>query len=68
MEKGTKVILLEDVATTGGSLIRAADSIREKGGEIVTVFTIVDREEGATETLSEAGYGFRSLFKVGELL
>lgn len=68
MEKGTKVILLEDVATTGGSLIRAADAVREGGGEIVMVFTIVDREEGATETLSEAGYGFRSLFKVGELL
>ena len=68
MEKGSKVILLEDVATTGGSLIRAADAIRDEGGEIVAVFTIVDREEGATETLSEAGYTFRSLFRVGELL
>ncbi len=68
MEKGTRVILLEDVATTGGSLIRAADAIRDGGGEIVTVFTIVDREEGAAEALAEAGYVFRSLYKVGELL
>jgi orotate phosphoribosyltransferase len=68
MEKGAKVILLEDVATTGGSLIRAAESVRDGGGEIVTVFTIVDREEGATETLAEAGYSFRSLYKVSELL
>ena len=68
MEKGAKVILLEDVATTGGSLIRAADAVRDGGGEIVTVFTIVDREEGAAETLAEAGYTFHSLYKVSELL
>jgi orotate phosphoribosyltransferase len=68
MEKGTKVILLEDVATTGGSLVRAADAVRECGGEIVAVFTIVDREEGAAETLAKAGYGFRSLYTVAELL
>ncbi len=68
MGKGVKVILLEDVATTGGSLIRAADAIRNDGGEIVTVVTIVDREEGATETLAEAGYSFSSLYKVSELL
>ena len=68
LEKGTRVILLEDVATTGGSLIRAADAVREGGGEIVTVFTIVDRREGAAEALADAGYGFRSLFEVGELL
>ncbi|HER44467.1 MAG TPA: orotate phosphoribosyltransferase [Candidatus Eisenbacteria bacterium] len=68
MERGTRVILLEDVATTGGSLIRAADAVRDGGGEIVAVFTIVDREEGAAEAIAEAGYNFRSLYKVRELL
>jgi orotate phosphoribosyltransferase len=66
--RGTRVILLEDVATTGGSLIGAAEAVTGGGGEIVCVFTIVDREEGATETLADAGYEFHSLFKVSELL
>jgi orotate phosphoribosyltransferase len=65
---GTRVMLLEDVATTGGSLIKAAEAIADVGGEIAAVFTIVDREEGATETLGAAGHEFHSLFKVSELL
>jgi orotate phosphoribosyltransferase len=65
---GARVMLLEDVATTGGSLIKAAEAITSGGGKIAGVFTIVDREEGATETLAAAGYEFHSLFKVSELL
>jgi len=65
---GTRVVLLEDVATTGGSLLRAAKAIEDAGGTIVMVVTLVDREEGAADALAEAGYRFDSLFKVKELL
>ncbi len=65
---GIRVVLLEDVATTGGSLLRAAKAIEEAGGAIARVVTLVDREEGATEALAAAGYPFDSLFKVRELL
>ncbi len=68
IRKGMRVVLLEDVTTTGGSLLRAAEAVTSEGGEIVGVFAIVDREEGAPERIGEAGYTFASIFKLHELL
>ncbi|MFN3350385.1 orotate phosphoribosyltransferase [Pseudorhodoplanes sp.] len=65
---GKRVVIVEDVTTTGGSAIKAADAVRESGAEIVMVLTMVDREEGATETFQDAGLAFRSLYKAGEFL
>ena len=48
--------------------LKAAEAVREAGGEIALVFTMVDREEGATEAFAEAGLQFRSLYKAGEFL
>ena len=42
--------------------------MREAGGEVVLVFTMVDRDEGATDTFAQAGLAFRSLYKAGEFL
>ena len=42
--------------------------MRDAGGEIVLVFTMIDRDEGAAETFAEAGIAFRSLYKAGEFL
>ena len=47
--KGKRVVIVEDVTTTGGSALKAAESIREAGGEVALVLTMVDREEGAAE-------------------
>lgn len=66
--KGKRVVIVEDVTTTGGSAIKAVDSVREAGGEIVLVFTMVDREEGAAEAFAEAGIPFRALYKASEFL
>src|SRR3954453_15491205 len=65
---GKRVVIVEDVTTTGGSAIKAADAVRDAGGEIALVFTMVDREEGATENFAEAGICFRSLNKASEFL
>lgn len=54
MRKGMPVVLLEDVITTGGSTIRAAESLRQAGLEPVGVVVIVDRLEGGGEALTEA--------------
>ncbi|RYE38431.1 MAG: orotate phosphoribosyltransferase, partial [Hyphomicrobiales bacterium] len=54
--------------TTGGSAIKAVESVREAGGEVVLVFTMVDREEGAEDTFKEAGIPFRALYKASEFL
>jgi orotate phosphoribosyltransferase len=66
--KGKRVVIVEDVTTTGGSAIKAVDAVRESGAEIVMVLTMVDREEGATENFREAGLGFRAIYKAAEVL
>jgi orotate phosphoribosyltransferase len=66
--RGKRVVIVEDVTTTGGSAIKVVDSVREAGGEIVLVFTMVDREEGAAETFAQAGVPFRALYKASEFL
>jgi orotate phosphoribosyltransferase len=66
--KGKRVVVVEDVTTTGGSAIKAAEAVKDAGGEIAFVLTIVDREEGAAETFRDAGIAFRSLYRAAEFL
>jgi orotate phosphoribosyltransferase len=65
---GKRIVIVEDVTTTGGSAIKAVDAVKDAGGEVAMVFTMVDRDEGATEAFAEAGIPFRSLYKAGEFL
>src|SRR5438552_2277250 len=65
---GKRVVVVEDVTTTGGSAMKAVEAVRDAGGEVALVFTMVDREEGATEAFAQAGLAFRSLYKAGEFL
>lgn len=65
---GKRVVIVEDVTTTGGSALKAVEAVREAGAEVVLVLTMVDREEGATEAFGEAGLPFRSLYKASEFL
>ena len=62
LKKGTKVTVLEDVVTSGGSAIKAAEKLRDAGYIVKRVVTIVDRQEGGIEALKEAGLELRSLF------
>jgi orotate phosphoribosyltransferase len=66
--KGKRVVIVEDVTTTGGSAIKAAEAVRDTGAVIVMVLTMVDREEGASDTFREAGLDFRSLYKAAEFI
>jgi orotate phosphoribosyltransferase len=65
---GKRVVIVEDVTTTGSSALKAVEAVRDAGGEVALVFTMVDREEGATETFAQAGLAFRSLYKAAEFL
>lgn len=58
-----KVILLEDVITTGGSAIGAINSLREAGFEVVHVVGVIDREEGGASAIAATGVTVSSLFK-----
>ncbi len=59
---GSKVIVLEDTATTGGSALRAVATLREAGFEVLGVLAICDRLEGAQEAMRDAGLPFRALY------
>ena len=65
---GDRVAMLEDVVTTGGSLLKACDRICDAGLSIVAVCAILDREEGGREKLREAGYDLLALFTRAELV
>lgn len=58
---GSKVVLLEDVVTTGGSSLRAVQSLSEAGYEVLGVIALVDRLEGAGEAFEEAGVQFHAV-------
>ncbi|HEY7535589.1 MAG TPA: orotate phosphoribosyltransferase [Thermodesulfobacteriota bacterium] len=68
LRPGDKVALVEDVATTGGSIIKAIGAVKSAGAVVKKVLVIVDREEGARKTLQDMGYEFFSIFTIGELL
>ena len=65
---GKRVVIVEDVTTTGDFALKAVDAVRDAGGEVVLVLTMVDREEGATENFAKAGLPFRWLFQASEYL
>ncbi len=59
---GSKVVLLEDVVTTGGSSIKAIDRCRNESLEPIALFALVDRLEGGREAIEQAGVPFASVF------
>jgi orotate phosphoribosyltransferase len=63
---GKKVVVAEDVTTTGGSALKAIDVLREAGAEVRHVVTIVDREEGASAAFAERGITLHPLFRKNE--
>lgn len=65
---GARVALLEDVVTTGGTLLQVIDRVEAQGFEVGLVATVVDRQEGGEEALAEKGYKLLSVFTREELL
>ena len=65
---GKRIVVVENVTTTGGSAMKAVETLREAGANVSLVFTMVDREEGAAETFAAAGLPFRALYKAREFL
>ncbi len=65
---GTKVAIVDDVVTSGGSIIEAANSCLSEGLEPAAAYALVDREEGGAEEISRAcGLELEPLFKYSEL-
>lgn len=64
--EGDEVIVVEDVTTTGGSLLKAIKAIQDNGGIVKRAFVIVDRLEGANEAFEKEGIKLEPLIKVNE--
>ena len=65
---GSRVVLVEDVTTKGGSVMQAVRAVRARGATVDTVITIVDRLEGAAETLKQEGIRLLPIFTTRDLL
>ena len=66
LNEGDDVIVVEDVSTTGGSLLKAIKAIEENGGNVVRAFVVVDRQEGAIEEFRNHGIDLEPLITVDE--
>jgi orotate phosphoribosyltransferase len=67
LENGDRVLIVEDIMTTGGQVIEAAKSLEAAGAKIVAIVGVIDRMEGAREAIKRAGYQFESLFTTKDL-
>ena len=67
-EPGHRVVVIEDVITTGGSALDACAAVEAEGGQVVGVLSVVDREMGGREKIEARGYRVLSLFRIQELL
>ena len=62
LDRGSRVILFEDVTTTGSSVMRAVEQTRRFQCTVLKVIAVVDRLEGAEENFRQAGIPFEALF------
>lgn len=65
--KGKRVLLVEDIATTGGQVLEAAKSLMSAGAQVIRIVAVIDRQEGARENIEKAGFEFASLFTKADL-
>ena len=65
---GSRVVIVEDVTTTGGSSMKAVERARQEGLEVLGIVTLVDREEGARENIEGQGQVLKSVFTRTEVV
>lgn len=67
LRPGARVVVLEDVVTTGGSSVKAIERLREAGFNPVAVLTVVDREQGGAEAFEKLGLKLLRLATLSEI-
>jgi orotate phosphoribosyltransferase len=68
LASGDKVVIVEDVITTGGSAEKAVEAVKRAGAIVLGVLALVDREEGGREHLEGLGLSVRSLATASEVV
>lgn len=62
-----KIVVLEDVVTTGGSALTAVERLEDAGYEVTQILSLVDREQGGSELYQSKGIKFQALFSIQEI-
>jgi len=67
LRAGDRVAVVEDVVTSGKSLLRAIDAVEEAGAQVAVALALVDRQEGGAQALQVAGYQFEAVLTRADL-
>jgi len=67
LEPGNRVVIVDDVCTSGESIRNAIQGAEEAGARVVLIVSVVDREEGGSQKLREEGYNYRAIFTRDQL-
>jgi orotate phosphoribosyltransferase len=67
LKQGDVVLLVEDIATTGGQVLEAAQVIAEAGATVKKIVAVIDRKQGARENITAAGHVFESILTKDDL-
>jgi orotate phosphoribosyltransferase len=67
LQPGDVVLLVEDIATTGGQVLEAAKVITGAGARVKKIVCVIDRKQGARENITQAGYTFESILTKDDL-
>ena len=67
LKAGDVVLLVEDIATTGGQVLEAANIITEAGATVKKIVCVIDRRQGAEENITRAGHKFESILTKDDL-
>lgn len=67
LASGDKVLLIDDLLTTGSTLKKAADAVRAEGGVVTDAIVFLDREEGGMKLLEKNGIKLHSLLRISEI-
>lgn len=68
LSEGASVILVDDVLTTGGSILKAAEAVERFGCDIVKIVVLVDRQEGGVEALAAEGHKVDAILTKADVL
>jgi orotate phosphoribosyltransferase len=67
LKAGDRVVVIDDVATTGKAFVHSLDVMRDLGVEVVKCLCVVDRQEGAAEAVAGRGSRLEAIFSIGEI-
>jgi orotate phosphoribosyltransferase len=67
LKPGSRVAILDDVITRGGSALKAVQEVQKQGCEVALVLALVDRLQGGEELFRQSGMNYRSVFTVRDL-